>query len=69
MATAVISKKRELYLVRNLIKGKRVGFFEAGNFYPDFILWLMADGEQHFGFVDPKGIRSLGWSDPNIYFH
>ena len=33
---------RELYLLRNLSKGRGVGFFEAGNFHPDFILWLLA---------------------------
>ena len=30
-------KTRELYLLRNLSKGRGVGFFEAGNFHPDFI--------------------------------
>ncbi len=44
-------------------------FFEAGNFYPDFILWLLADGEHHIGLVDPKGIRNLGWSDLKTQFH
>ena len=29
---------RELYLLRNLSKGRGVGFFEAGNLHPDFIL-------------------------------
>ena len=60
---------RELYLLRNLSKGKGVGFFEAGNFHPDFILWLLADDKQHVIFVDPKGIRNLGPSDPKIQFH
>jgi hypothetical protein len=60
---------KELYLLRNLSKGKGVGFFEAGNFHPDFILWLIADGRQHIIFVDPKGIRNLGPSDPKIQFH
>ena len=60
---------RELYLLRNLSKGRGVGFFEAGNFHPDFILWLLADGKQHVIFVDPKGIRNLGPTDPKIQFH
>lgn len=60
---------KELYLLRNLSKGKGVGFFEAGNFHPDFILWLLADGKQHVIFVDPKGIRNLGPSDPKIQFY
>ena len=62
-------KNRELYLLRNLSRGRGVGFFEAGNFHPDFILWLLADGQQQIIFVDPKGIRNLGPSDPKIQFH
>lgn len=62
-------KGKELYLLRNLSRGKGVGFFEAGNFHPDFILWLLADGAQRVIFVDPKGIRSLGPEDPKIQFH
>ncbi len=62
-------KTRELYLLRNLSRGRGVGFFEAGNFHPDFILWLLCDGQQQVIFVDPKGIRNLGPSDPKIQFH
>jgi hypothetical protein len=62
-------KNKELYLLRNLSKGRGVGFFEAGNFHPDFILWLLAGRQQHVIFVDPKGIRNLGPSDPKIQFH
>jgi len=64
-----IFRDRELYLLRNLSRGKGVGFFEAGNFHPDFILWLLADGKQHVMFVDPKGIRNLGPTDPKIEFY
>ena len=59
---------RELYLLRNLSKGRGVGFFEAGNFHPDFILWLIEGGQQQVIFVDPKGIRNLGPNDPKIMF-
>lgn len=62
-------KGKELYLLRNLSKGRGVGFFEAGNFHPDFILWLLVGGKQHVIFVDPKGIRNLGPADPKIQFH
>lgn len=62
-------ENRELYLLRNLSRGRGVGFFEAGNFHPDFILWLLEDGQQQIIFVDPKGIRNLGPSDPKIRFH
>lgn len=60
----------ELYLLRNLSRGRGIGFFEAGNFYPDFILWLLADGRQYVNFIDPKGLRNLeGPEDPKIRFH
>jgi hypothetical protein len=62
--------EREMYLLRNLSRGRGVGFFEAGNFHPDFILWLLVDERQYITFVDPKGIRNLeGRSDPKIAFH
>jgi Type III restriction enzyme, res subunit len=62
-------KTQELYLLRNLSKGRGIGFFEAGNFHPDFILWLVAGSKQYVVFVDPKGIRNLGPTDPKIQFH
>ena len=53
-----------------MTRSKGVGFFEAGNFYPDFILWLLRDGHQYITFVDPKGIRNLaGADDPKIAFY
>ena len=60
---------RELYLLRNLSRGRGVGFFEAGNFHPDFILWLIEGRNQQVIFVDPKGIRNLPWNDLKIYFY
>ena len=61
---------RELYLLRNMSRGRGIGFFEAGNFYPDFLLWLLADDKQYVTFVDPKGIRNLeGPGDPKIRFY
>lgn len=59
---------KKLYLLRNLSKGRGVGFFEAGNFHPDFILWLIVGGHQYIAFIDPKGIRNLGFNDPKIQF-
>ena len=61
-------RTRELYLLRNLSRGRGVGFFEAGNFHPDFIVWLLAGDRQYISFVDPKGIRNLGFTDPKIQF-
>lgn len=58
---------REVYLLRNQSRGKGVGFFEAGGFYPDFMLWVKQDARQHIAFVDPKGLRNLdGPNDPKI---
>jgi len=60
--------ERELYLLRNMSKGRGVGFFEAGNFHPDFIVWQLKDDRQQVAFVDPKGIRNVGLKDPKIGF-
>ena len=61
---------RELYLLRNMSRGRGVGFFEAGNFYPDFILWILEGKTQRISFVDPKGLRNLqGRTDPKIAFY
>jgi hypothetical protein len=63
-------RKKELYLLRNQSWGRGVGFFEAGNFYLDFILWLVDGRHQHITFVDPKGISHLkGPDDLKISFY
>ena len=50
-------------------RGKGVSFFQADNFHPDFILWIIADGRQYISFVDPKGIsRMSGKNDSKIAF-
>lgn len=60
---------KELYLLRNESR-KGIGFFEASNFYPDFILWVNDGRKQHVIFIDPKGIRNLkGLSDPKIQLY
>jgi hypothetical protein len=63
-------KGQELYVLRNVSK-RGIGFFEAGNFYPDFILWLLVAKKQYVTFVDPKGLRQLddGASNPKIQFY
>lgn len=61
--------KRSLYLLRNAdTKAKGLGFALAGNFYPDFLLWLVDDatGEQWLNFIDPKGIRQMNLNDPKL---
>lgn len=60
---------KELYLLRNLSRGRGIGFFEAGNFHPDFILWLISGSCQYIAFIDPKGIRNLAPTDPKIQFY
>ena len=62
-------KMHNLYLLRNLSRGRGVGFFEAGNFYPDFIVWLINGDQQHVIFVDPKGIRNFAPTDLKIQFY
>ncbi len=64
-----ILKGKEVYLLRNeSLKG--IGFFEACNFYPDFILWVNEGERQHVTFIDPKGIRNLkGIKDPKIQLY
>ena len=47
---------RELFLLRNLGRGKGVGFFQGRGFYPDFILWLKQGSRQRIVFVEPHGM-------------
>ena len=62
-------KGKEIYLLRNESR-KGIGFFEASNFYPDFILWVNDGQKQHVTFLDPKGIRNLkGLNDPKIQLY
>lgn len=61
---------RPLFLLRNLSRGRGVGFFEAGNFYPDFMLWRIDGANQSITFVDPKGVRNLSWhNEPKLDFY
>ncbi len=60
---------KELFLLRNQSRGKGVGFFDEGHFFPDFILWLIHGQQQYISFVDPKGLgRVHGFSDTKIKF-
>ncbi|MBU3714852.1 MAG: hypothetical protein FGM46_07880 [Ferruginibacter sp.] len=62
-------KDKQLYLLRNMSK-KGIGFFEANNFFPDFILWLVIGNKQFISFIDPKGLRQIqGLTDPKIQLH
>ena len=59
---------RSLYLLRNKSKAG-IGFFEAGNFYPDFILWIDTEDRQYISFIDPKGLMYVRPDDLKIEFH
>lgn len=58
---------KEMYLMRNMVK--QVGFFEEGNFYPDFIMWLICDDKEYITFIDPKGLihTSIDGEKVNLY--
>ncbi len=58
---------REIYLLRNqAVTG--LGFFQASNFFPDFLLWVQDGQCQHLAFVDPKGLLHFDPADPKIQF-
>lgn len=59
---------KSLYLLRNKSK-VGMGFFEAGNFYPDYILWIDTPATQYISFIDPKGLMHIRPDDPKIEFH
>ena len=51
---------RELFLIRNLTRGRGVSFFDDFHYYPDFIVWLKDGDHQHVVFLDPKGLSRFG---------
>lgn len=61
---------KSLYLLRNKSK-TGMGFFEAANFYPDFVMWIVEGDEQFITFIDPKGVMMLekNLNNPKIEFH
>ena len=64
---ATLSDK-SLYLLRNKSK-VGMGFFVAGNFYPDYILWIDTAEKQYITFIDPKGLLRIMPDDPKIEFY
>ncbi len=63
-------KNRSLYLMRNSsVKSKGVGFSLAGNFYPDFLLWIVEKDRQYLSFIDPKGLRQVDLDDPKLQLY
>lgn len=59
---------KSLYLLRNKSK-VGIGFFEADNFYPDYILWIDTPKKQYVTFIDPKGLLHIKPDDPKITFY
>ena len=51
---------KELFLIRNLTRGRGVSFFDDYAYYPDFIIWLKDKTCQHVIFLDPKGLSRYG---------
>lgn len=61
---------KDIYLLRNAArKSKGIGFGSGGNFYPDFLLWLVDEKKQYLTFVDPKGIHHLDLDDAKFNLH
>lgn len=52
-----IPADKELFLLRNLGKGKGIGFFNNFGVYPDFILWIKESNGQKLIFIEPHGMR------------
>lgn len=64
-------KDIDLYLMRNAAdKLKGIGFAQAGNFYPDFMMWIIdkITGQQYLTFIDPKGLRNIPFDSPKLNF-
>ena len=47
---------KEVFLLRNLSRGKGIGFFDTRGFYPDFILWIKDGEPQRIVFIEPHGM-------------
>lgn len=64
------NQNKTIFLLRNLTRGKGIGFFETHGFYPDFILWLKDGSHQNIVFIDPKGLVYLeGINHPKLQLY
>jgi hypothetical protein len=68
VASAAAHAGKEFFLLRNKARGGGIGFFEAGGFYPDFILWVLDGAKQHIAFIEPHGLIHEGPSSPKVKF-
>ncbi len=55
----------KVFLLRNLSRGKGIGFFKTAGFYPDFIVWSKSGEKQRIVFVEPHGMRNDDAPDHN----
>ena len=62
--------KAALYVLRNASRGRGIGFAEAENFHPDFLMWFCRGETQVIMFVEPHGLahESLGFASPKVAF-
>lgn len=65
----LLENKTSIFLLRNKSRGSGIGFFEAGNFYPDFILWSVKGEQQVIAFIEPHGITHEGPEHDKVRFH
>lgn len=64
-------KDIDFYLMRNAANRlKGIGFAQAGNFYPDFLMWIIdkKTQQQYLTFIDPKGLRNIPFDSPKLNF-
>ena len=68
--TAYFNDKK-LFVLRNLSRGHGFYFYEGGNFYPDFLVWLVTEEHEYITFVDPKGLVQLDRqnNNPKVEFY
>ena len=59
---------KEFFLLRNKARGGGIGFFEAGSFYPNFILWIIDGDRQQIVFIEPHGLIHEGIASPKVQF-
>ena len=62
---------KEIFLLRNLSRGKGIGFFDNEGFFPDFILWVKEGGKQTVVFIEPHGMRheKTYWTSDKVRLH
>ncbi len=63
--TSLKEGDNKVFLLRNLSRGKGVGFFRTAGFYPDFIVWRRDGDRQRIVFVEPHGMRNDDAPDHN----